>query len=622
MANNDLVTRLLLDSKQFDITLGKSKNQVADAEKRMQSYGKSGVGAFKAFAGAAGLAFGGIETFTRAMSANDDIADQWEATMRAASNSVDQFFTSIESGDFSVMDQGLSVLIDKAKEAADALDHYGDVMQSMSYAGAINESNFNDARAILKDPNSTAAQKEAARQQAIKAVESENKYAKSVYNSSRKAYKSVLVERSLLSESDITEGLIDKVAKVPLEDLDGSKDKEYRAQLQQFKLQYKNLKKQSYNAYRQSPAMNEQIYKEFRSQVADLAGQYGEALMYDALWGKGSKQESRDAIFQTLKSGNDAVSKAREMSKTLYGRVLNDSSTGSKSGKSVQSTSVAAAASPIEGTIAWYEKQVSELNKIILNATTDEARSAAQATINEYESKIAEMRNKAARDAEPTFETIEKITPSNSLKDNNALKSNTTLLDSNVPSLKIDKYTTSIKDMDAETSNAIGSITSIIGLIGELTHTTDKSTQSWIQYGVSIVSAIAQAIPSIVSLTTVQTASANADAKKAAAGAGASVASIPYVGAIMAVAAIGSVVAAMAAIPKFAEGGIVGGNSYYGDKLMARLNSGEAVLNQGQQAKLLNSLDRQNDVKVTGTVVLRNKDVAIMLENYDKYKNQ
>ena len=621
MANNDLVTRLLLDSKQFDITLGKSKSQVADAEKRMQSFGKSGVGAFKAFAGAAGLAFGGIETFTRAMSANDDIADQWEATMRAASNSVDQFFTSIESGDFSVMDQGLSVLIDKAKEAADALDHYGDVMQSMSYAGAINESNFNDARAILKDPNSTAAQKEAARQQAIKAVESENKYAKSVYNSSRKAYKSVLVERSLLSESDITEGLIDKVAKVPLEDLDGSKDKEYRAQLQQFKLQYKNLKKQSYNAYRQSPAMNEQIYKEFRSQVADLAGQYGEALMYDALWGKGSKQESRDAIFQTLKSGNDAVSKAREMSKTLYGRVLNDSSTGSKSGKSVQSTSVAAAASPIEGTIAWYEKQVSELNKIILNATTDEARSAAQATINEYESKIAEMRNKAARTAELPFDGIPAIkTPDVFKKDARLNKEKLAGFDT--AAKKTDKYALSLKSMDNETSNAIESITSIIGLVGELANNTDKSAQSWLQYGVSVVTAIARAIPSIISLTAAQTASANANSEAAVTGAGASVASIPYVGAIMAVAAIGSVVAAMAAIPKFAEGGIVGGNSYYGDKLMARLNSGEAVLNQGQQAKLLNSLDRQNDVKVTGTVVLRNKDIAIMLENYNKYKDQ
>lgn len=39
---------------------------------------------------------------------------------------------------------------------------------------------------------------------------------------------------------------------------------------------------------------------------------------------------------------------------------------------------------------------------------------------------------------------------------------------------------------------------------------------------------------------------------------------------------------------KHANGGIVGGNSYSGDKILARLNSGEMVLNQGQQTKLFN----------------------------------
>lgn len=42
--------------------------------------------------------------------------------------------------------------------------------------------------------------------------------------------------------------------------------------------------------------------------------------------------------------------------------------------------------------------------------------------------------------------------------------------------------------------------------------------------------------------------------------------------------AIGTVFAAFAAIPKFAEGGIVPGSSFYGDKVLARLNSGEEVL--------------------------------------------
>jgi hypothetical protein len=42
-------------------------------------------------------------------------------------------------------------------------------------------------------------------------------------------------------------------------------------------------------------------------------------------------------------------------------------------------------------------------------------------------------------------------------------------------------------------------------------------------------------------------------------------------------------------MPQFAEGGIVPGNSFYGDKILARLNSGELVLNQEQQRKLLGS---------------------------------
>lgn len=52
--------------------------------------------------------------------------------------------------------------------------------------------------------------------------------------------------------------------------------------------------------------------------------------------------------------------------------------------------------------------------------------------------------------------------------------------------------------------------------------------------------------------------------------------------------AVGGVLAAFAAIPKFETGGIVGGNSLYGDKLLARVNSQELILNTNQQKKLYN----------------------------------
>ena len=73
----------------------------------------------------------------------------------------------------------------------------------------------------------------------------------------------------------------------------------------------------------------------------------------------------------------------------------------------------------------------------------------------------------------------------------------------------------------------------------------------------------------------------------AGSGAAASVASIPFVGPVLALAALASIVAAIASISKFATGGIVGGNSPHGDKILARLNSGEMVLKRRSAIHLI-----------------------------------
>ena len=84
-------------------------------------------------------------------------------------------------------------------------------------------------------------------------------------------------------------------------------------------------------------------------------------------------------------------------------------------------------------------------------------------------------------------------------------------------------------------------------------------------------------------------------------------------------AAMATVVATVASIfsslPKFADGGIVGGSSFFGDKFLARVNSGEMILNQGQQARLL-SMTEGGNVRVTGDVRLNGKDIYISLRNY------
>lgn len=85
---------------------------------------------------------------------------------------------------------------------------------------------------------------------------------------------------------------------------------------------------------------------------------------------------------------------------------------------------------------------------------------------------------------------------------------------------------------------------------------------------------------------------------EAATSAYASLAGIPYVGPALGVAAAAAAVAAgMANIAKirsqdegnagaYASGGIVGGNSFLGDRLTASVNTGEAIFNKGQQKQL------------------------------------
>ena len=56
-------------------------------------------------------------------------------------------------------------------------------------------------------------------------------------------------------------------------------------------------------------------------------------------------------------------------------------------------------------------------------------------------------------------------------------------------------------------------------------------------------------------------------------------------------AGVAAVLAALAMAGAFAMGGVVGGNSPTGDKLFARVNSGEMILNKQQQARLFKLLN-------------------------------
>ena len=77
-----------------------------------------------------------------------------------------------------------------------------------------------------------------------------------------------------------------------------------------------------------------------------------------------------------------------------------------------------------------------------------------------------------------------------------------------------------------------------------------------------------------------------------------------------------------AASGKYAQGGIVGGGSYVGDKQIAYVNSGEMILNQGQQGRLWNMINGNSTIgdshPTTSDVhfVLRGADLYGSINNY------
>lgn len=93
-------------------------------------------------------------------------------------------------------------------------------------------------------------------------------------------------------------------------------------------------------------------------------------------------------------------------------------------------------------------------------------------------------------------------------------------------------------------------------------------------------------------------------------------------------ATVTSMFARFASIGKFAEGGIVGGNSTIGDYNLARVNSGEMILNGTQQKRLFNMLNGEGGLSDESSggqkveLVVRGQDLVGVLHNYSKKINK
>ena len=88
---------------------------------------------------------------------------------------------------------------------------------------------------------------------------------------------------------------------------------------------------------------------------------------------------------------------------------------------------------------------------------------------------------------------------------------------------------------------------------------------------------------------------------------------------------LAAVATTIATIKGFADGGIIEGSSYHGDRIVARLNAGEMVLNRKQQANLFRALDNGISSNAGGGKVefeIKGSTLKGVLKNYDNKMNK
>lgn len=119
--------------------------------------------------------------------------------------------------------------------------------------------------------------------------------------------------------------------------------------------------------------------------------------------------------------------------------------------------------------------------------------------------------------------------------------------------------------------------------------TGEEGAAAAIEVAMATTNAIKEIIPQVLSLIGVKQGEALAEGTASAAG-------LPFPANLGAIASIvASIMAVFATIASvagsFANGGIVGGGTYYGDHILARVNAGEMILNRKQQSNLFRAIE-------------------------------
>ena len=406
----DIITRLLLDTKNFDAKLDRSKSSVNSFQGGISNMAKTaGAGVLK-FAGTLGIAMGAGEAFNRVLNSSQELGDMTARNMAALKTSVDDFFYSLGSGEFSSFLSGLGDIIDKAKDAHSALDQLGNTKISHSYFSAENESKIAGAQYVAKNKFAPLEDRVNAFEDWRAGLETQGEINRTLQYDLIKAITTSVESEIGATKLDVTMDDVRMALKVDvtnplkrdeLKNQYSAEYKEYRKKVSKLDAAYQHFDKNGNitDDIKGEYRLKTQVEKD--NELARLNEKYREAIVVNAMLNKYEDEELTtianmaieyrkldSALASTSREYNETANEFNNANKAVKGFTAVASLEGYKvySG-SPTPTGIKPTKPAPAGSIGILNEQITVKNKELLNATTIQARAEIQKTINDLEAR-------------------------------------------------------------------------------------------------------------------------------------------------------------------------------------------------------------------------------------------
>ncbi len=582
----DLVTRIIAEDKQFNDKIERSKKQT----KQFSDIGKAASGMMLKMAGAFGVAASATDAFRKIINSTQSNTDKFNSAIDQAKAGVDFFFDSIAVGDFGNFFKGLDGAIDRARELYDVMDTLGDMQAGWSDIENEYRTKINENIAAIYDTNTPLADRKAM-------IEENQKYI-------------ALLEQK--SEGIVAQTAAAVVATARREaQMDNVTEEDVKRYLQGISMHDDT---EFYNYYDKRA----ELTRRSRETISTtMSGNWGTTTMSTTTQDALIAQKQLDS----LKANNAEMEKYYHINELIndtkrteivqlraQGRAIDNNISQLKRqqatverryGKGGEgSTGIGNVAAVIPpGSIAELENQIADVRKNFLNATTDEARRSADELIKVLEARKAYLEIGFKYPAGMgNIAPVDKTAKASGKIDIPHVDMSGVFQTPEVPEVKT--YNDYLMEATRNNEELMTSIYGVGEAMRGLTGIVGEGAGQWLQWGANVLDTVGRSLPALTAL-------ANANAAVAASGGAAAVAATPIVGPILAAGAVLSIMGALMSLPKFESGGVVPGASYNGDRMLARVNSGELILNKAQQNNLAGALsgglNGSLELKVKGT---------------------